>query len=99
MANQELEDCKEISWILLEASRLLKVSGSLILGVPNLGATHNKILLVFGLQPRCIRRESAHIRGFTKPDMIDFLSWGFPGGFLRFPVEQRLKTNFRTGTP
>jgi hypothetical protein len=138
-----MEHCKEIFWILPEASRVLKIGGSLIIGVPNLGAAHTRFLLLLGLRPSCIKSASAHIRGFTKHEMIDFMRCGFPngyapcdfggsnfypfspslasqlamafpslatsiffrfkklapydGGFLRFPVEHRLETNFWIG--
>jgi SAM-dependent methyltransferase len=81
MANQILEHTKEIFWILHEASRTLKVGGKLIIGVPNLASLHNRLLLTFGRQPTSIKNNTAHLRGYTKGDMINFLDSGFPGGY------------------
>ena len=82
VANQVLEHCKEIFWILSEAARVLHVGGSLVVGVPNLAALHNRVLLAFGGQPSCIRSVSAHVRGYTKSDLVDFMGSAFPGGMV-----------------
>jgi SAM-dependent methyltransferase len=74
IANQILEHCKEIFWIFHEMSRVLKVGGRLYIGVPNLASLHSRFLLLFGRQPTCIRSASAHIRGFTKVDILNFLN-------------------------
>lgn len=81
MANQVLEHTKEIFWILHEISRTLRVGGRLIIGVPNLAALHNRVLLAFGQQPSPIKSLSAHVRGFTRADLIHFLEGCFPGGY------------------
>lgn len=81
MANQVLEHTKEVFWILHEVSRTLRVGGRLILGVPNLAALHNRVLLAFGIQPSPIKTLSAHVRGFTRGDILSFLDGGFPGGY------------------
>jgi hypothetical protein len=39
-------------------------------------------LLALGRQPTVIQTNSAHVRGFTKPDFLKFLSSCFPGGFI-----------------
>lgn len=70
--NQVLEHTKEIFFITSQANRVLKKGGILIVGVPNLAALHNRILLLLGRQPACIKTLSAHIRGFTKKDLISF---------------------------
>ena len=80
VANQILEHAKEIFWIMHEISRVLKVGGKLILGLPNLASLHNRLLLLFGLQPTPIQLYSAHIRGFTKPGLMKFLN--LYGGFI-----------------
>src|SRR5581483_3945405 len=49
--NQILEHTKEVFWILHEVSRVLPVGGKLIMGVPNMAALHNRILLALGRQP------------------------------------------------
>jgi SAM-dependent methyltransferase len=81
MANQILEHVKEIFWVLHEASRILRVGGSLIIGVPNLAAFHNRCLLAFGRQPTCLQNQSAHVRGYTKSDLLALLDGPFPGGY------------------
>jgi SAM-dependent methyltransferase len=74
IANQILEHVKEIFWIFHEISRALKVGGKLILGVPNLASFHNRLLLLVGKQPTPIQLHSAHVRGFTKSGLLNFLN-------------------------
>ena len=77
IANQILEHTKEVFWIMHEISRVLRVGGRLIVGVPNLAAFHNRILLLLGRQPSPIKTFSAHIRGFTRGDVLNFMEAGF----------------------
>jgi SAM-dependent methyltransferase len=85
IANQIIEHVKEIYWLLHEITRILKVGGVFIIGVPNLAAFHNRILLLFGEQPSCIQNNSAHVRGYTKKDILKLLESCFPRGYsLRF---------------
>jgi SAM-dependent methyltransferase len=79
--NQVLEHTKEVFWILHEASRVLKVGGSLLVGVPNLASLHNRFLLALGRQPTSIQTLSAHVRGYTKDDFQKFVEGVFPGGY------------------
>jgi len=79
--NQVLEHTKDHFWVLHEAARVLKVGGSLIVGVPNLASLHNRLLLAFGRQPSSIRVLSAHVRGFTKGDLAGFFGETFPEGY------------------
>jgi SAM-dependent methyltransferase len=81
IANQVLEHVKELFWIFHEITRVLPVGGKLILGVPNLAALHNRVLLAFGRQPSPLKNNSAHIRGYTKQDIVRFLEGCFPGGY------------------
>jgi len=81
IANQVLEHTKEIFWIFHEISRVLKVGGKLIIGVPNLASLHNRFLLAFGRQPSPIKTASAHVRGFTKNDILHFIHTCYPGGY------------------
>lgn len=81
IANQILEHAKEIFWIFHEISRVLRLGGALIIGVPNLAALHNRILLAVGRQPSVINTASAHVRGFTRHDLVRFLNEVFPGGY------------------
>lgn len=140
--NQTLEHAKEVFWIFHETTRVLRLGASLIIGVPNLAAWHNRVLLALGKQPSQLRNYSAHIRGWTKGDMAKLieecfggyvlsgfggsnfypfpplvarplarlfptLAWGicmhwrkqkqYRRGFLEYPVQQRLETNFFLG--
>ncbi len=81
IANQILEHVKEVFWIFHEISRVLRPGGHLILGVPNLASLHNRVLLGMGRQPSCVKNSSAHVRGWTKHDMLRFLETCFPGGY------------------
>ncbi len=81
IANQILEHTKEIFWILDQVSSALKVGGHWVIGIPNLAALHNRILLALGLQPSPLKNNSAHVRGFTKPDVVRLLESAFPGGY------------------
>ncbi|HEX9614192.1 MAG TPA: class I SAM-dependent methyltransferase [Bacteroidota bacterium] len=81
MANQVLEHLKEIFWVLHEATRVLRTGGRLIIGVPNLASLHNRLLLALGKQPTCLKNHSAHVRGYTKSDLLKLLETCFPGGY------------------
>lgn len=81
ISNQVLEHTKEIFWILHETTRCLKVGGHLIIGVPNIVSLHNRILSVIGKHPTQFKSYSAHVRPFSKEDMINFMEVCFPGGY------------------
>lgn len=81
IANQIMEHVKEVFWLLHEISRTLKIGGSLIIGVPNLASMHNRLLLLFGEQPSTIQNNSAHVRGYTKKDLLKLLNSCFPSGY------------------
>jgi len=81
IANQVLEHCKEVFWIFSEVSRTLKTGGCFIVGVPNLAALHNRLLLAMGRQPSPIKTASAHVRGYTRQDVEHFVASCFPGGY------------------
>ena len=81
IANQILEHTKEIFWIFHQVSRALRVGGYFIIGVPNLASFHNRILLSLGRQPSQIKSHSAHVRGFTKGDLVSFVNHCFPEGY------------------
>jgi len=81
MSNQVLEHVKEIFWILHEATRVLRVGGHMIVGVPNLASYHNRLLLALGKQPTVIQNHSAHVRGYTKHDVLRLFEMVFPGGY------------------
>jgi 2-polyprenyl-3-methyl-5-hydroxy-6-metoxy-1,4-benzoquinol methylase len=81
MINQVMEHVKEIFWILHEISRVLKVGGHIVIGVPNLASFHNRLLLLLGKQPTVIQNHSAHLRGYTKHDITRMFQMIFPGGY------------------
>ena len=81
VANQVLEHVKEVFWILHECSRVLRVGGSLVIGVPNIAAAHNRLLLLVGRQPTQLKNWSAHVRGYTKGDVLELLDKPFVGGY------------------
>jgi SAM-dependent methyltransferase len=141
LANQIFEHLKEVFWVCHEIARIVPVGGHVIIGVPNLASLHNRLLLLLGRQPSCQQNWSAHVRGFTRRDLLALLDRPFPGGwreicwgganfyplprplarlmaklipgmawsvfilmrkereydgsYLRWPVEQRLETNFK----
>jgi SAM-dependent methyltransferase len=82
VANQILEHVKELFWILHECARTLRVGGSIVIGVPNLAAFHNRALLAIGRQPSPMKNWSAHVRGYTKSDLVQTIDKPFPGGFV-----------------
>lgn len=81
IANQIIEHLKEIFWVFHQTSRILKQGGSFIIGVPNIAALHNRLLLSFGRQPTQLKNWSAHVRGWTKKDILSFVNNIFPGGY------------------
>ena len=76
--NQVLEHIKEIFWVFHETTRILSIGGKVIIGVPNLASLHNRLLLLFGKQPSPVKNYSAHVRGFTKDDILSFLNTCLP---------------------
>ncbi|OGS33359.1 MAG: hypothetical protein A2293_08785 [Elusimicrobia bacterium RIFOXYB2_FULL_49_7] len=72
IANQILEHCKELFFVFSEFSRVLKPGGLLLVGVPNLAAYHDRIALLLGRQPTCIKVLGPHIRGFTASGLRQF---------------------------
>lgn len=89
IANHFMEHTKEIFWIVSEVSRILKSGGILIVGLPNLGSLHNRILLFLGEQPAVIDVMGAHIRGFTAPAFRRFIE---AEGYFR--IAERRGCNF-----
>ncbi|MCP4755882.1 MAG: class I SAM-dependent methyltransferase [Proteobacteria bacterium] len=80
MANQVFEHIKEIFWVFHEVARCLAINGRFFLGVPNLACFHNRILMLFGKHPTQFKSYSAHVRGYTKGDTVNFCNNIFPGG-------------------
>lgn len=73
ISNQTIEHCKNIHHIISECVRVLKINGILIIGVPNLASLHNRLALLFGIQPPSIKLDSGHVRGFTTNELINFI--------------------------
>lgn len=89
VCNQVIEHVKELFWLVSELTRVCKLGGRLMIGVPNLGSLHNRVALLFGRQPPAIHVFGPHVRGFTNAGLRDFLQ---AGGVLR--VERVLGGNF-----
>jgi SAM-dependent methyltransferase len=89
IANQVLEHTKEIFFIFSEVSRVLKKGGIFVVGVPNLASLHNRVALLFGLQPPSIELLGPHVRGFTRASIVRFAQCD---GF--FIVERFAGANF-----
>lgn len=81
IANQIFEHLKEVFWVCHEIARVTPVGGHAIIGVPNLASLHNRLLLLLGHQPTCQQNWSAHVRGFTRGDLLALLDRPFPGGW------------------
>ena len=60
-------------------SRTLKVGGRFVIGVPNLASFHCRMMLLSGLHPTIIKAASAHVRGWTKRDLLRFVNACAPG--------------------
>jgi hypothetical protein len=81
IANQVLEHVKELFWISHQITLKLRLGGYIIIGVPNIGALHNRLTFLFGMQPSQMKSYSAHVRGFTAHEIPRFFSVCFAGGF------------------
>jgi len=73
LCNQILEHLKNIFLPLSEMERVLKTGGYLALGIPNLAALHNRLLLLAGRQPVCNAITGPHIRCFAHKAFLGFL--------------------------
>lgn len=81
IANQILEHTKELFWIVHEMTRVLRVGGHLILGVPNVASLHNRLLLLAGRHPTQHKLYSAHVRIFSRQDTENFFQICWPDGY------------------
>jgi SAM-dependent methyltransferase len=79
ISNQTLEHTKEVWWIFHEMTRTIKVGGHLIVGVPNIASLHSRVMLLIGMQPSQQKTCSAHVRSFSKGDVLSFLDMVWPG--------------------
>ena len=69
VANQVFEHLKNWVWAVMQIGLRLRPGGLLVVGVPNLASLHNRVLLLLGQQPSCIRTHGMHVRGFTVPGL------------------------------
>jgi SAM-dependent methyltransferase len=76
LSNQVIEHTKELFWIFAEIARVLKSGGMAIIGCPNLGSWHNRVALLVGMQPPCMKVLSSHIRGITKSGLRELVESG-----------------------
>lgn len=72
IANQFMEHAKEVFWINHEIFRTLKVNGHFFMGTPNILTFHNRLLMLFGFHPTQHKLLSAHVRPFSKTDVLYF---------------------------
>ncbi len=92
--NQILEHTKELFFIFDELARVIKPDGILIIGVPNLAAWHDRLMLLLGEQPTGMKVLGPHVRGFTRNGFISFIEVAGcfkvesvkGAGFLPFPT-------------
>jgi len=76
MANHVIEHLKELFFFFSEVSRVLRPGGMCIIGCPNLGGWHNRLALLFGQEPPCMRVLGSHVRGITIPGFKRFIEHG-----------------------
>ncbi|MFL6664926.1 MAG: class I SAM-dependent methyltransferase [Rhizobacter sp.] len=76
MANHVIEHLKELFFFFSEVSRVLRPGGLCIIGCPNLGGWHNRLALLFGEEPPCMRVLGSHVRGITIPGFRRFIAHG-----------------------
>jgi len=74
ICNQVFEHLKQIFLPIDEIWRILKPGGSFILSVPNLASFHNRVMLLFGVQPSSIRVFGPHVRGYTLRALKEFVT-------------------------
>ncbi len=94
IANQVLEHVKDLFYVVSEMSRIVKKEGTIIIGIPNMAAWHDRLILLLGNQPSSNKVLGPHIRGYTRPGFTSFMETDgffkcekFAGsGFYPFPA-------------
>ena len=107
IANHIFEHVKEIFWLMHEVTRVLEVGGRLLIGVPNIASLHNRVGLLLGKHPTQSKACSAHVRVFSKNDVLLFLNEVFPGGYTLeafagsqfYPLPKKLSRFFASLSP
>lgn len=92
--NQVIEHLKEIFFVFSEISRVVKPDGLIAVGVPNIAAWHDRLAILLGDQPTCLKTLGPHVRGYTVPSFKRFIEtdgffkvYRFKGsGFYPFPA-------------
>jgi len=85
LAGEVIEHIIDSEGFLLEAKRILKKDGVLILTVPNVAAWYNRFLLMFGYVPHWVEsgtkkaygtpfgKVNGHVKAFTKKSLVQML--------------------------
>jgi SAM-dependent methyltransferase len=76
IANHVIEHLKELPWFFAEVGRVLTGGALAVIGCPNLGSWHNRLALLLGRQPPCMKVLGPHVRGFTRPGLRRFVEQG-----------------------
>jgi SAM-dependent methyltransferase len=76
ISNHVIEHTKEIYWIFAEVARTLKKGGIAIIGCPNLASWHNRLALLVGKEPPCMKLLGPHVRGITRPGFRTMIEHG-----------------------
>lgn len=74
ICNQILEHLKNMFLPLSEMERVVRTGGYLAIGVPNLAALHNRLLIFLGRQPVCNAITGPHVRCFAHKAFLEFLA-------------------------
>jgi ubiquinone/menaquinone biosynthesis C-methylase UbiE len=73
ICNQVLEHLKNIFLPLGEMDRVTRKGGYIVIGIPNLAALHNRMLILVGRQPLCNEIVGPHVRCFSHKAFLKFL--------------------------
>jgi len=73
ICNQVLEHLKNIFLPLSEMDRVTKKGGYIVIGIPNLAALHNRMLMLKGQQPLCNEIDGPHVRCFTHNGILKYI--------------------------
>jgi len=74
VANQIFEHIKNLRHLMAQIDKVTKTGGHVLISAPNLAALHNRIGLLLGRQPRCMKIQSPHVRGFSAIALRQFVT-------------------------